>query len=332
MINISWYEKYRPKSIEDFVFNNDEQRRLVEHWIQQEKIDGNVLFSGAAGTGKTTLAIILIQHLVKSQNDLYRMQSRSVQEIDEQIRPFVVKRPVKSKSKIIYIEEIDRISKQGQTQLKEDLMEKYQEYVSFIACSNYPKRIDNALLTRFTYKLDFTSSNIDGIYNRLKFILDSENAKYDENDLRDYVQKSHKLGLRNLINNLQIAYIDNPSKIDFSKIRQSISIEDNVIQLFINIIGKVMKIADITERKLCLISPFNSQIAAEYQELVSITHNNYDINYNDILEKLYQSVRYLPLQIIIGRYSEDIDMKKYPHLHLISCLYECIKCVLEVNM
>jgi len=64
---------------------------------------------------------------------------------------------------------------------------------------------------------------------------------------------------------------------------------------------------------------------------VTLCHNNFDINYENIFERLYETVKYLPLQVIIGKYSEEIDLKKYPNIHLISCFYEMMKCSLETT-
>ncbi len=329
---VSWFEKYRPKSLDEMVFSSESQRNLAQSWIQNERIDGNVLLSGAAGTGKTTLAEILIRNIIKNQSDLCRMKTRSVNEIDEKVKPFVAKKPVSSKIKIVYIEEIDGISRQGQRQLKEDLLEKYQDYVSFLACTNYPKRIDGALYTRFTYKINFTSDNIIGIKNRLKYILNCESAIFDEKEFDKFIEKNYYHGLRSLINSIQVAFISGNGKINFEDLERNLNIEDNLVKLIHTMLETIMKTTELNQRKLCLITPLNSIIAREYQEFVTLCHNNYDINYENVFSRLYETTRFLPLQVIIGKYSEETDMKKYPHIHLISCFYEMVKCVTEVIM
>lgn len=329
--SISWYEKYRPQSIDEMVFSNDAQKNIVKDWIENETIPGNVLLSGPAGVGKSTLALITIRKIVKNQADLCRIKTRSVSDVDEKIAPFVQKKPVSSKCKIVYIEELDRTSRQFQAQLKEDLMEKYQEFVSFICCTNHPKRIDNALLSRFTFRVEFKSDNISDIKNRLDFILKQENAKYNPDELTKFVTKNYKAGLRNLINNLHVSYLSHSGEIDFSSLEQTLNIEDNIVTHIVGMIEKIM-ISDTNSKKLCLITPFNSIIAKEYASFVTLCHNNYDINYENIFERLYDTIKYLPLQVIIGKYSEEIELKKYPHIHLISCFYEMMKCSVEVHM
>jgi DNA polymerase III gamma/tau subunit len=330
--NISWFEKWRPAVLDDVVFNNNQEKEMIQTWITDGKIPGNVLLFGPPGTGKTTLGTILIKLLIKSQGDLYVMKTRSVNEIDDNIKPFVVKRPIQSKGKIVYIEEIDKILRQGQNTLKDGLLEKYQEYVSFICCTNFIKRIDPALLTRFTYKIEFISDNKEGIKARLEYILNQEQTKYNQSEFAEFVDKNYKHGLRDLINELQVSAKMNNGVINFKDLDKNLNIEDNVISYIHRMLHEIMKCQDLNSKKLCLVSPFNSIIAKDYQEFVTIVHNNFDINYESIFRRLYETTRFLPLQVLIGNYAEDIETKKYPHLHLISCFYELMKCVTETSM
>jgi len=71
-----WVEKYRPKTVSEYVFKNASQRKQVEQWVQDGSIP-HLLFSGSAGTGKTTLAKVLINDLdVQSADVLYINASR----------------------------------------------------------------------------------------------------------------------------------------------------------------------------------------------------------------------------------------------------------------
>lgn len=330
--NISWFERYRPQTIDEMVFSDDQQKRLVKSWIDSETIPGNILLTGPAGTGKSTLALILIKTIIKNQADYLRVKTRSVSDVDEKIVPFVQKKPVSSKCKVVYIEEIDRTSRPFQAQLKEDLLEKYQEYVSFICCTNHPRRVDSALRTRFTFQIEFKSDNIDGVKKRLEYILQQNQAKYELSELNEFVEKNYKSGLRDLINVLQVSFISNSGVINFKNIDQNLNIEDNIISSIHQMIEKIMSTTDPTARKICLSTPFSSIIAKEYSSFVTLCHNNFDINYDNIFERLYETTKFLPLQVIIGKYSEDIDLKKYPNIHLVSCFYEMMKCCLESTL
>ena len=57
-----WTEKYRPKSVSDYVFKDSDQKSQVQSWIKEGSIP-HLLFSGSAGIGKTTLARVLLNEL-----------------------------------------------------------------------------------------------------------------------------------------------------------------------------------------------------------------------------------------------------------------------------
>ncbi len=328
--NISWFEKHRPLIIQDMVFDNDGDRKLAENWIKNGTIDGNIIFYGPPGTGKTTLINILIREIIKAGNDLFRMKTRSVTELDDKLKPFLNKKAVKSKIKIAYIEEIDAISPQGMRTLKEDLMEKYQKSCIFLCATNYLKKIDSALLTRFTYKISLTSNNIEGISKRLSTILTKEECIFEEDKLLSFVKKNHKKGLRDLINSIQIESIKYDKKIDFESSETSLNLETSVCTLMFKILTTVLESTNLSERQNYKILPLNTKIGPEYQNLIEILHNNYNLNFDRIYEVLIENNKYLPLLIIISKFSETTDNKKYPHLHLISCLYEMMDCCIKI--
>lgn len=326
----SWYMQHAPKTIDDIVFARPEDERMIRSWIESGMIPGNVLFSGPPGMGKTATAHILIRSIIQAENDIKRMVTRSVEEIDS-LKGWLPRDPVKSKQKIVYIEEFDRISRTAQTTLKEGMMEKYQPKTVYVACTNYPKKIDHAILTRFTFKdIVFKATNTEGIYERLYKVLTEENAEFDSNKLRTFVEKFYKKGLRDLLNVLQTEYIVNDKKITFTASQTALNIEEEVYRLITTIIEIVLKIREVPLKKACLNNPLQSNISSEYQKLVTILHNNYDINYDEILDKLYESSRFLPVKKVISEYHEAMDMKKYPHMHMIACLYDILKCLNEI--
>ena len=86
--SISWFERFRPTTVDEIVFSSEEHKNLIKSWIDNERIPGNVVLSGPAGTGKTTTSIVLIKSLIKNQSDLCRIKSRSVSDIDDKILLF----------------------------------------------------------------------------------------------------------------------------------------------------------------------------------------------------------------------------------------------------
>ena len=324
----AWFEKHRPDNISDIVFPSIEYENLAKRWINDDRIDGNILLSGAAGTGKTTLSQVLIRSLIKTQSDLYRMKSRSVKEIDE-LQSWISKKPSRSKHNIVYIEEMDKLSREAQTTLKDGMMEKYIDTCVFICCTNHPKKIDNALLTRFTYKLHFDSNNKEAIKKRISDILIKENAKFNPQELDGFIETNYKKGLRDIINSLQISFVSNNGSVIFKDVEESLNIEEIVVKNILEIFQLVVKERDAGQRKLCLTLPMNSIIANQWNEVYTIVYNNFDLNYDDIFTKMIDGTNYIPIKSIIAKYADEVDYKKFPHIHLVSCIHDSLKCLFE---
>lgn len=330
ILDVSWFMKYQPKKISDYVFENDNTKMLVQSWIEQGYINGNILLCGPAGVGKTALSELLISNLIKSKSDLKRIRSRSVNEIDD-LFSWVQKSPIKSKKKIIYLEEFDKLSAQAQTSLKDTLLEKFQNSVSFIATTNYINKVDKALVSRFNYRFELVGNNIDGTIEKLKNILKQENVEFNEESLKNFVQNNHKQGLRNLITNIQINSFNNI--IDFNNIQTEIStIEMKIVDLTCKIIKTILSLNNIQQKKQILVNPLNSVISQQYAELMEILQFQKDIHYESIYLLLNENVAFLPIKALISKYLETLDYKKLPYLHYLAFFYEMVKIILDISI
>lgn len=330
LVNKAWFMKYIPNNIDSLIFESEEIKKLVNNWINNKKIDGNILFYGPGGLGKSATAQLLIKTIVTSQNDLLKL-SRSVKNVDDDLKPFLTKQITSSNQKIVYIEECDRLSSTAMDELKDGLMEKYQPKTIFIGCTNYPKRIPDPLLQRFTYKIPFNGTNKDGIFIRLKYILDTENAIYDENELKKFIENNLRVGIRELINQLQNSYIANDKHINFKTISHGSGLEEVIITLVINIL-KVIPTLDVRSKRMCIDNVKQSSIAEDYKKLYTILNNNiYEIDYDIIYRRIIELSNFEPIKIITARYAESHEFKKFHHINMISWVYEIIKCMIELN-
>src|SRR5210317_1840178 len=136
-----WTEKYRPNDIDGYVFRDDEQKAQVKTWIDEGAIP-HLLFSGAPGVGKTTLAKILIKQLEIDDFDVLEINAsreNSVDTIRDKITGFVQTMPF-GEFKIVLLDEADYISPNGQAALR-GVMETYASTARFVLTCNYPNRV-----------------------------------------------------------------------------------------------------------------------------------------------------------------------------------------------
>jgi DNA polymerase III gamma/tau subunit len=329
--NTAWISKYKPPTIDGYVFSNDQHKQLVNGWLLNEKIDANLIAFGPPGSGKTSLVEILIRKIIKTQSDLFRVKSRSVAEIDK-LSEWVSKAPNRSNVNIVYIEEMDRLSKQAQVTLKDGLMEKYINTCIFICCTNHPQRIDAALYSRFTYKFNLDSFDKTDLEEKIVLILAAENAIYEKDQLTEFVNINYQKGLRDILNLLQLSYITNNKKIIFNDLIGRSDVEDNVIALMLSIIKIILNLTDSKSKRQCLLYPTNSVISQDYNNFVTLVHNNWDIDYDSIYECLIESIDLYPAKNIVVKYHECFEDKKYPHMHIIGCLYEVLEACCKAQL
>lgn len=332
--DISWMMKYRALTVDDYVFEDDMQRAQISSWIENGKIPGNLLLYGPAGTGKSNLASILINSILSKpgalQHDLYVMKERSVTGVDKLLRERWLNKPcIKSKQKIVLIEEIDKCSPQAQGQLKDDPLEKNQERVSFICSTNKFYKIDPALVSRFNFQYNLKSTNRLGIVRRLTQILEIEKVKYEDEKLEQYVESNPRIGIRDLINNLQCAVFDDI--LDFSKIRAVKSPQEElVISYSFKILDFLLK-ADQRTRMFAVIDPAGTKIKDDYNSLLQILEYNQELNYDVIYHELEEKVRFLPVKRIISEYIEEFEYKRDRGLHFIAFIYDAVKSLTDLG-
>ena len=185
-----WAEKYRPQTIADYVFRDEAQREQVKSWIDSGAIP-HLLFSGAPGVGKTTLARILIHQLDINEYDVLEINAsreNSVDIIRDKITGFVQTMPFGA-FKVVLLDEADYISPNGQAALR-GVMETYHASARFILTCNYPNRVIPALHSRCQ---GFHIERVDAteFTARIATILVAENVIFDLDTLDTYVKATY---------------------------------------------------------------------------------------------------------------------------------------------
>lgn len=202
-----WTEKYRPRTVADYVFRDEEQRAQVQSWIDSDSIP-HLLFSGAPGVGKTTLAKILINELEIDDYDVLEINAsreNSIDTIRDKITGFVQTMPF-GKFKVVLLDEADYISPNGQAALR-GVMETYHASARFILTCNYPNRVIPALHSRCQ---GFHIEKVDQVEftARMATVLVTEGVEFDLDTLDTYVKATYP-DLRKCLNMCQMNSTDN---------------------------------------------------------------------------------------------------------------------------
>jgi len=214
-----WIEKYRPRTVDGYVFVDDNQRQQVESWIRDESIP-NLLFSGSPGTGKTTLGNLLINELGVDEYDvLYANGSKEGRKIEwvDKLISFCQTMPF-GKFKVVFIDEADYLNPNSVQPAMRNLMEDYSHSVRFILTCNYPNKIIPPLHSRLQ-QLHILKTDHTEFTARAATVLVTEEIEFDIDTLDSYVRATYpdlRKCLQLLQQNSQAGVLNTPNSADKS--------------------------------------------------------------------------------------------------------------------
>jgi len=197
-----WVEQYRPTSITEYVFRDEKQKSQVKSWIDSGAIP-HLLFSGVQGSGKTTLAKVLLQELGVDWGDVLIMNGSSENSVDDvrnKITNFSTTMGF-GEFRYVLLDEADYLSANAQAALR-NVMERFSNSCRFILTCNYPHKVIPAIHSRcqgfHIEKLDRTEFTA-----RVATILVTENIALDIDVLDTYVNATYP-DMRKCINLCQM--------------------------------------------------------------------------------------------------------------------------------
>ena len=196
--NSLWVEKYRPIKLDDYV-GNEHLKEKVSGYIESEDVPHLLLF-GRAGTGKTTLAKLIVKSIECDYMVINASDENNVDTVRNKVKNFASSQGFK-KYKIIILDEFDYMTPNAQAILR-NLMETFSKHCRFILTCNYVEKIIDPIQSRCqTFQIVPPSKKEVAV--QLDKILKSEDVNYDVKDLVPIIDSSYP-DIRKVINTCQL--------------------------------------------------------------------------------------------------------------------------------
>jgi len=301
-----WVEKYRPKKIRDCILPEDTKKTFSE-FLKQKQIP-NLLLSGTAGTGKTTVARALceelgVDYIIINGSD----EGRQIDTLRNKIKNFAstVSLTESSAHKVVIVDEADYMNAESVQPALRNFIETFYKNCRFIFTCNYKNKILPALHSRCTV-IDFAIKNgqkvktAQALLKRLGKVLDDEQIEYDKKVLAELIQKYYP-DFRRTINELQRYSVR--GKID-SGILFSLS-EANTKELV-----KTLKEKRFNDMRKWVINNLDKEPSSLFTTI-------YELMYNSLqAQSLPQSI------LIIAGYQYKSAFVADQEINMVACLTE----------
>jgi DNA polymerase III delta prime subunit len=215
MSNTLWTEKYRPSSIDTYI-GNEHLLDKVSVYLESGDLP-HLLLYGRAGTGKTTLAKILVKNIECDYLYINASDENNVDTVRTKVKNFASTVGFKD-YKIIILDECDYITPNAQAALR-NLMETFSKHCRFILTCNYVERIIEPIQSR-CQSFQITPPSKKDVAVHLSNILQNENVKFEIDDVATIVNGTYP-DIRKVINTSQRNVVSNSLKLDTGSIIQN---------------------------------------------------------------------------------------------------------------
>ena len=201
-------EKYRPTTLEHYV-GNENIKEVIQKYLNQNDIQ-NFIFYGGAGTGKTTLAKIIVKNLDCDFIYLNASDENGIDTIREKVKGFASTASFKG-IKVVILDEADFITIQGQAALR-NVIETFSRSTRFILTCNYIERVIDPIQSRCQVLKIIPPSKLDTA-KHTAWVLDQEEITYENDDIKSIVNQYYP-DLRKMLNTIQSSTINNKLLLD----------------------------------------------------------------------------------------------------------------------
>lgn len=298
-----WVEKYRPQKVDDCVLP-DRLKSVFKSYVA-EGIIPNLMLTGTAGVGKTTVALAMCDETGTDSMFINSSDERGIDTLRTKIKSYASTVSMTGGRKVIILDEADYITPEAQAALR-GAMEEFSANCSFILTCNFKGRLIEAIHSRcavvdFTLKSDEKPKMAAQFFKRLQTILDTEKVAYDKPTLIKIIEKFFP-DYRRTLSELQ-RYASN-GNIDAGVLAQ---------------VNDIKNIAD-------LVKHLKDKNFSEMRKWVVV---NSDIDPARVFRKIYDGLNeYLKPQsipqvvVILSRYQYQAAFVADQEINLVACLTE----------
>jgi len=213
--NTIWVEKYRPTNLDSYI-GNEHLKSKVEIYLESGDLP-HLLLYGKAGTGKTTLAKLLVKNIECDCLYINASDENNVDTVRTKVKQFASTIGFKD-LKIIILDECDYITPNAQAALR-NLMETFSKHCRFILTCNYVERIIDPIQSR-CQSFQIIPPDRKEVAFHLSNILKKENVQFKNEDIVTIVNSGYP-DIRRTINSAQRNVVNDKLKLDISSIIQN---------------------------------------------------------------------------------------------------------------
>jgi DNA polymerase III delta prime subunit len=300
-----WVEKYRPKTIADTILP-EELKATFQQFVDQKNIP-NLILSGSAGVGKTTVARAMLEELECDYIVINGSMNGNIDTLRNEILNFASSVSLSGGRKYVILDEADYLNANSTQPALRNFMEEFSRNCGFILTCNFKNRIIEPLHSRCSV-IDFKLSKSAGaklasqFFKRVEKILNNENIEFDRAVVAEVVTKFFP-DWRRVLNELQ--RYASTGKIDSG-------ILGSIKDLEINSVYKLLKDKDFTSLR---------KWVAE----------NVDVEQTEVFRRLYESAdQYMTtnsipqLVLILSKYQYQAAFVADPEINIIACFTEVL--------
>jgi DNA polymerase III delta prime subunit len=205
MEHLLWTEKYRPKTVEECILP-ERLKQPFQEYVNQKQIP-NLLLSGGAGVGKTTIAKAMCNEIGCDYMVINGSDESGIDTFRTKIKNYASSMSLTGGRKVIIIDEADYLNPNSTQPALRNAIEEFAVNCSFIFTCNYKNRIIEPLHSRCAV-IDFGMKNGEkakmagSFFKRIQTILQSEKVEFDDKVVAELVKK-HFPDFRRVMNELQ---------------------------------------------------------------------------------------------------------------------------------